>query len=218
MKIGKNVARYLLVEIDDAGEKGIQSFQPSSRQAVVCRPALQTVRHQNASVDFSVISCPSQEDPTINGNFMEFHLELFDTDTIDDELRLVVRYIDIGECGESPPNECRCKSMITNVLSTELFVDEIRATFANRGNSMIPDASFLKMCRCFLGAAARFRNIFGENFNTVRMLLPGPQQRCNQEKRFTTNRLSSDFYGKVCEKLSKQGCEEMGGIIRKIPT
>ena len=80
---------------------------------------------------------------------------------------------------------------------------------------MIPDASFLKMCRCFLGAAARFSPDY---VHTVRMLLPGPQQRCNQEKRFTKNRLSSDFYGKVCEKLSKQGCEEMGGIIRKIPT
>ena len=187
----------------------IQSFLASSRQVVVCRPTLQTQRLpvNGSIIQQSIISCPSQEDPTRRGNFMEFHLER-------DNSRLEVDYIDIGRCGESPPNECRCKSMIEDILSRQLQVDEIRATFENRGTSTIPDATYLKMCRCFLGAAARSRR----NFNTVRMQLPGPKQQCNQEKRFTTNKLSTDFYGKVCEKLSKQGCEGMDGIIRKIST
>ena len=180
---------------------GIQSFLASSRQAVVCRPTLQTQGHHNASVDYRTLSCPSQEDPEINGNLMQYNFER-------NNRRLVVEYIDIGRCGESPPNECRCKSMLEYLLIS--FVDEIKATFQNRGTGTIPDATYLKMCRCFLGAAARSK------FKTVAMLHPGPQKRCNEEKNISTNKLSSDFYGKVCKKLSKQGCEEMDGTIRKI--
>ena len=104
-------------------------------------------------------------------------------------------------CGEPRPKQCHCSTMLDKVLDRHTNVNEITGTFAS--------ANFIGGCRCYLGAAAR------AEFKFVQMDEPGFLRRCEERKEISKNKLSPNYYVKVCDTLFRQGCEDKAGRITK---
>ena len=137
-----------------------------------------------------VVACPVTEDPEELGNFISFQ---------ETAASMTLEAVCMTNCGEPRPKECHCGTMLDNLLARITYVNEIKGTFTG--------TNFIAGCRCYLGAAARAK------FEFVQMDEPGFLRRCEEKKRISANKLSPDYYVKVCDTLLREGCEDKPGRI-----
>ena len=137
-----------------------------------------------------VVTCPVNEDPEELGNFISFQ---------ETAASMTLEAVCMTNCGEPRPKECHCGTMLDNLLARITYVNEIKGTFTG--------TNFMAGCRCYLGAAARAK------FEFVQMDEPGFLRRCEEKKRISANKLSPDYYVKVCDTLLREGCEDKPGRI-----
>ena len=168
----------------------LPTFKCLSSSQYKCSPDL---KYTEDGAGGWVVQCPNTEDRNEMGNFISYKIT---------GPEMSLDNVCMTNCGEPRPKACHCNTMLDKLLARNTNVNEITGLFVARNH--------IEACRCYLGAAAR------ANFKFVQMDEPGFLKRCEEKKEISANRLSPNYYVKVCDTLFKQGCEDKGGRITKV--
>ena len=161
------------------------SCLPSSKYK--CSPKLEFEEDETLG---GVVQCPNTEDPEELGNFISYQITAAEVS---------LDAVCMTNCGEPRPKKCHCGKMLDKLLARYTYVNEITGIFAA--------TNYMAGCRCYLGAAARAK------FQFVQMDEPGFLKRCEKKREISANKLSPNYYVKVCKTLFREGCEDKPGRI-----
>jgi len=173
----------------NATSRALPTLNCLSSSQYTCSPDLEWEEDQPGEW---VVQCPNTEEPEELGNFISYEITA-NSMSLDG--------VCMTNCGEPRPKQCHCSPILDKVLARHTNVNEITGNFAA--------ANYVGGCRCYLGAAAR------ADFKFVQMDEPGFLRRCEERKEISANKLSSNYYVKVCDTLFRQGCEDKDGRITK---
>ena len=168
----------------------MKCLKPETSSQYKCSPDLKYTQDGDGGW---VVQCPNTEDRNELGNFISYKITGND---------MSLDNVCMTNCGESRPKQCHCNAILDKLLARFTNIKEISGLFVAR--------NVIEGCRCYLGAAAR------ANFKFVRIDEEGFLKRCEEKKEISANKLSPNYYVKVCETLLKQGCEDKLGRITKV--
>ena len=117
--------------------------------------------------------------------------------------KLSIEMVDAEYCNPKP-KECGCSTMLKSLLDKTPNVQHIEGYFVAK--------PFIKVCRCYLGAAAR------KGFDTVEFTSESSKDECNAKLEFNNKEPiegNDKHYANFCKNYENLKCGRAHGIITK---